>query len=254
MGNYKTYKIFAFIALIIELIASFVLFAKVKNMMASHDINTKEGWLLISLLLLLLATGVLFVLVLILTSQNSTNSVNKEIQFSDATDSMSDINIEDSDKNIDTENYLKKIIPKETAKFDLVVYTEKLLSNFAKEFDIVQGLFYLKEKDSEVFKNISKYAYFGEDEPQDFKTGESLSGQVAKNKTILYLDDIPDNYVTILSGLGTSSPKNLLILPIIINDVTIGILELASFKEFEKKYNEFYLALSEKIGEIISKH
>jgi two-component system chemotaxis sensor kinase CheA len=43
---------------------------------------------------------------------------------------------------------------------------------------------------------------------------------------------VPDNYITVLSGLGKSTPHHLVIAPIIHNDKSIGVMEIASFKPF----------------------
>lgn len=181
--------------------------------------------------------------------------MSNEIEFIDTTsDSYSSSDKELQDETIDIEGYIKRIIPKDTPKLDVKKYTEKILSNFAKEFDIVQGLFFVREKKSDIFNITGKYAYFGEEDPKSFKLGESLSGQVAKNKTILYLNDIPENYVTILSGLGSSSPSTLLLIPIIVNDKTIGVVELASFKEIKRKFNDLFEELSEQIGKTLSNY
>ena len=54
---------------------------------------------------------------------------------------------------------------------------------------------FVKEKESDIFNVAGKYAYFGEEQPKSFKYGETLSGQVAKNKTALNLKEIPENRV-----------------------------------------------------------
>jgi len=254
MTNFKIYKITAFVALLIELIVSFVLFAKIKNLITTNSIETNESSLYVLIFIVIFIATTLFILVFILSKDNNEIDVQAKVKFYESSNDDKEIIEDNSVEIVEIDTYLKKIIPKESAKFDVTTYAEKFLSNVAKEFDIVQGLFFAKDKDSDLFKNIGKYAYFGEEDPKDFKTGETLSGQVARNKTILFLTDIPDNYVTILSGLGTSSPNNLLIIPVIINKETIGIIELASFKEFEKKFNNLFLKISEIIGQTLSKH
>ncbi|MEA3318019.1 MAG: hypothetical protein U9R54_08685, partial [Bacteroidota bacterium] len=98
-----------------------------------------------------------------------------------------------------------------------------------------------------------KYAYFGEKEPADFELGITLPGQVAKNKKLLNLTSVPKNYLTILSGLGTSSPNNIIIIPVIFENDTIGIIELASFKTFDKKTEKILKYLSDSFGNDLSK-
>ena len=55
---------------------------------------------------------------------------------------------------------------------------------------------------------------------------------MAKNKTIMNVNHIPENYISVGSGLGSSSAGNLLIVPLLLNKEAIGIIELFSFKEF----------------------
>jgi transcriptional regulator with GAF, ATPase, and Fis domain len=200
--------------------------------------------------LLVAAVFALIIFILLISS-----SINKEDIYSRKLTQIEEIksknkvsDVEGKEETYNMEYYLNKIIPKENSKLDLAKYTEKILSNIAKEFDIVQGLFFVKENKSDVFNIAGKYAYFGEEQPKSFKLGETLSGQVAKNKTTLNLKEIPEDYVTILSGLGSSSPNNLLIIPIILKDETVGIIELASFKKFSKVIIELFESLSDKIG------
>jgi len=254
MNNFKTHKIVAIIALLSELIISFVLFGKIKNLIIENNIDANEKTISFLIIASILITAILFILLFNVFANKGEENLIKEIKFSNEDSSKNTVSENETNEIIDIENFTKKIIPKESSKFDITKYTEAFLSKFAKEFDIVQGLFFLKEKDSDIFKNISKYAYFGEEEPKNFKLGESLSGQVAKNKTILNIKDIPENYVTILSGLGSSSPKNLLIIPIISNNETIGIVEFASFKEFEHKFNDLFEKTAILLAKTLSKY
>ncbi|MCU0443394.1 MAG: GAF domain-containing protein [Microscillaceae bacterium] len=69
-----------------------------------------------------------------------------------------------------------------------------------------------------------------------YKVGEGLVGQVAKNGKPIRLDAIPEGYVKVVSGLGTASPRNILLAPIKNNEgEVLGVLELASFKIFNDK-------------------
>ena len=255
MSNFKTYKILAFTALLAELIISFVLFGKIRNLLLGSEFSSsgKSFYFLIILSIFFVTT--LFVIIILLTYRKEDEDLIGEIKIIEDTsnNNISTDNVS-QDELIDVENYIKKIIPKEDSKLSLTKYIEKFLSNIAKEFDVVQGLFFVKEKESDIFNIVGKYAYFGEENPKSFKLGESLSGQVAKNKTILYLKDIPENYVTILSGLGSSYPNNLLLIPVIINNETIGLIELASFKEFKRKFNDLFEKTSEQIGKALSKY
>ena len=64
--------------------------------------------------------------------------------------------------------------------------------------------------------------------------GEGLVGRCAHEKLTIYMTDIPENYVHISSGLGEANPTCLILLPVIENDNVLGVLEILSFKTFDK--------------------
>lgn len=256
MNNLKIYKTLAIISLFSELIISFLLFSNIRNLVTENEISTSNNVIFILIILFLVFTLILFASVILSTRYVETEDLSSEIKILDDDTSKKDENSNDVSKDelLDIDSYINKILPAENSKLDVTRYTEKLLSNIAKEFNIVQGLFFVKDKKSDIFNIAGKYAYFGEEEPKSFKYGESLSGQAAKNKTVLNIKEIPENYVTILSGLGSSSPNHLIIIPIVDKKETIGVIELASFKEFKKNFNELFEGMSEQIGKALSKY
>ena len=54
-----------------------------------------------------------------------------------------------------------------------------------------------------------------------------------------YVDDVPDGYIKIVSGLGSASPRHLLIVPVKKNNQVLGIIELASFTEVSEDQRKF---------------
>jgi transcriptional regulator with GAF, ATPase, and Fis domain len=64
----------------------------------------------------------------------------------------------------------------------------------------------------------------------------------------VYLTQLPPSYLQITSGLGESSPKCLLIVPLKIQDKVEGVLEIASFQEMK----DYEIAFVEKLAETIA--
>ncbi|MEK9939709.1 MAG: response regulator, partial [Methylotenera sp.] len=62
--------------------------------------------------------------------------------------------------------------------------------------------------------------------------GEGLVGQCAHDKTAIYLTDVPQDYIRIHSGLGDSAPGYLCVMPILMDNRVLGVLELAGFQAF----------------------
>ncbi len=77
--------------------------------------------------------------------------------------------------------------------------------------------------------------------------GEGLVGQAVLEKEYIYLTNVPDNYVSITSGLGQANPKSVLIIPLKSDEKVLGVMEFASFKIF----NEYEIEFLEKVGENI---
>jgi len=148
---------------------------------------------------------------------------------------------------------LARIMPAAGTDFDTVAaYTENLLQNIAKELQIVTGLVFVLNDDDQMFHISGQYAYFSEERPRSFPLDETLSGQVAKNRKLLNLKDLPEGYITVLSGLGKSTPRHLIIAPIVFNYKSIGIIELASFKPFSENEESLIQNVCESMAHLIN--
>ena len=148
---------------------------------------------------------------------------------------------------------LAKIIPDVEIKFDTVAaYTEKILQNIAKELDIVQGLIFVLSDTDCMFHISGQYAYYSEEPPRSFPIGETLSGQVAKNQKIINISDLPNGYISILSGLGKSAPRHLIISPVVHGNESIGVMELASFKPFGENEATLVQKISEAMANLLN--
>jgi hypothetical protein len=62
--------------------------------------------------------------------------------------------------------------------------------------------------------------------------GEGLLGQCMIEKERIEIRNVPEEYVSIASGLGQTTPKLIIIEPLHFNQQFVGIIEMASLKEF----------------------
>jgi transcriptional regulator with GAF, ATPase, and Fis domain len=121
-----------------------------------------------------------------------------------------------------------------------------------KQLEAGQGALYLIGDNNGKRKVELKQGYalsIGENANITFDPGEGLVGQSALSGQTLYLDDVPEGYIKIISGLGSASPKYLLIVPVKQNEKIRGVMEIASFTPLSEDQRKFAEEAARLIGE-----
>lgn len=142
---------------------------------------------------------------------------------------------------------IKEIIPSGNFK-KLDAFGKKLLTNLANQFNLVQAILYKNISESTNYQFVVGYGLTNEEPIPDFESGNGLNGEAVKNRTIMLIEDIPEDYFTVESGLGSSKPGQLIIIPIVSETKTIAVLELASFTPISEKN----IKTLEKFSDIVS--
>ena len=128
----------------------------------------------------------------------------------------------------------------------------ELISNLVEYLNADLGaLFFINSDnpDDVYFEQMATYAFEQKKHVQKkIYPEQGLIGRIFDEKETIYLSEVPDGYITIKSGLGEGNPKNLLIVPLLINKEVYGAVELASFNLIKGFQVEFI----EKIGENIA--
>ncbi|HYI78653.1 MAG TPA: GAF domain-containing protein [Chryseolinea sp.] len=113
------------------------------------------------------------------------------------------------------------------------------------------GLYILNDEDpnNKYLELISLFAFDSKKyEQQKVKLGEGILGQTFLEKETTHLTNMPEEYIRITSGLGEANPRALLLFPLKVDKEAYGIIELASFHEYQQHEIEFV----EKLGESIA--
>ncbi|HNV82059.1 MAG TPA: PAS domain S-box protein [Tenuifilaceae bacterium] len=131
-----------------------------------------------------------------------------------------------------------------------------IISNLVKYIGANQGGFYLlddSDPGDKFFNLTACYAYERRKyADKRVNWGEGLVGACGLEKQTSVLTKIPDSYLNITSGLGKANPRNLILVPLIVNDEIHGVIEVASFNVFDKYTVEFIEKVAESIASTIS--
>lgn len=114
-------------------------------------------------------------------------------------------------------------------------FAERLTSELAPLLHSGVSIFYQYSEEQQRLELTGSYGY---QERRHLSTsyalGEGLVGQCALERQPITLQDVPDNYVRIHSGTGEASPRSISVLPLLLRDKLLGVLELASFQHFSE--------------------
>jgi PAS domain S-box-containing protein len=143
---------------------------------------------------------------------------------------------------------------------DIKTLSNQIISNLVKYLQASQGgIFFLNHEmpEDQFLELIACYAYdrtkfINKKVLVNADGAEGLLGQAFWEKESIYLEQVPDNYVHISTGLGTSNPRSILMVPLLAHEQVHGVIEIASFHKFEKYQIEFVEKLAESIAITIS--
>ncbi|MFF4383574.1 HAMP domain-containing protein [Kitasatospora sp. NPDC001547] len=133
---------------------------------------------------------------------------------------------------------------------DLSVVAESVMDELAPLVGGQCGAFYLAEEGPEgtVLRLVGSYAFPDGERPTSFRLGESFVGQAARSRRTIAVDSLPPDYLAASSGLGRTESLSLIVLPIVVEEQVLGVIELASVRPFTQVHRDFLEQLLETIG------
>ncbi|ADR22576.1 hypothetical protein MATR_35780 [Marivirga tractuosa] len=167
----------------------------------------------------------------------------------------------DSLKNVSEEARIRNWTNKGSAEFGDILrkfnnniseLSEHVITFMVNYLNANQGSIFIVDEDAngeEALQLSATYAYdrkkFLE---KTIQPGQGLVGQVYLEKQSIYLKELPDNYISITSGLGKATPKSIFIVPLIANETVYGVIEIGTFTEFTENERKFIEDVGENIA------
>ncbi|MCX7170522.1 MAG: GAF domain-containing protein, partial [Proteobacteria bacterium] len=132
---------------------------------------------------------------------------------------------------------------------DTTEMADKILRFMVEYVKAGVGVLYLFDERSVKLNRTATYAArkdlkLGE----QFRLGEGLIGQAAREQKIVFLSDVPSDYLRIGSALGESAPKLITAIPLLHGNRLIGVIEIGTFVAFSEIELRFMEAAREAIA------
>jgi signal transduction histidine kinase/CheY-like chemotaxis protein/CHASE3 domain sensor protein len=126
--------------------------------------------------------------------------------------------------------------------------SEAVLDYVARYLEASVGALYIRDEQG-ALRRSGTYG-FPPDEQSGmvFRGAESLVGQAAHENRVIALADVPQDYIKINSGLGDSSPRNLLIAPFSHEGKVNGVIEVGFLHSITTRDREFVTMIAEAVG------
>jgi len=121
---------------------------------------------------------------------------------------------------------------------NITLLSQNILDYIVDYFGAKVGTLYLINEN-----RISLSASYGclknEIRHDSFDLDEAILGVAVKNKKIHKIDVIPENYLSVSTSLGSVAPQNILVVPIMNDEIVVGVLELGFLLELTDKDQDF---------------
>ena len=138
-------------------------------------------------------------------------------------------------------------------KDDFKALASKVLSELIKYIKATSGVLYMLNSEDESDEFLELIADYGcsneirKGKAKIYTTTGNLGVAFSENR-VMVINDVPENYIKIESGLGNSNPKALMIVPLSIDEKVFGIIELASFNKLSQLEIEFIKRVANNIA------
>jgi PAS domain S-box-containing protein len=137
-------------------------------------------------------------------------------------------------------------------KSDLAEFSYDIIRNLIRRVDAHVGAIYLLNQEESGEPEIEMIACYAYDQKKQINKkiyiGEGMVGRSIKTREIIHQQPLPENYITIKSGLGETNPDSLLIVPLVTGEEVYGAIEIARLGDFRDIHRSFLENVAEDIA------
>ena len=141
---------------------------------------------------------------------------------------------------------------------DFSELTDIVMTDISSFLGVRHGLLYVADQTEQYLTLVGGYGVPISAVGNRVLFGEGLVGQCAFTQVPVHMNTLPVDYVKIASATGSAEAKCIFILPLVLNKRLMGVIELASFRQFDENdqlvLTEICFALAMSIGMLSHKN
>ncbi|OEZ72821.1 signal transduction histidine-protein kinase BarA [Janthinobacterium sp. HH100] len=124
-----------------------------------------------------------------------------------------------------------------------------VLDFLAHRLEVAVATLYVVDEDGSL-RRTAVYGFNeqGVKEKQVFKLGEGLVGETAREKRLKHVQQVPENYLTVTSSLGSGAPLELVLVPVNNEGLVNGVIELGFTHPVSARAKEWLNLIGTNIG------
>lgn len=145
-------------------------------------------------------------------------------------------------------NIFNRVLRVDNQNLEMLAY--EIIQTLTTYLDAHMGGIYVKSDDkSDIYELVNQIGFSKEKAVQKVvKPGDSNVGLCILEKDTIFINDVPKDYDRVTSGLGSTIPASILIVPLISNLKMVGVIEIESLKEIQ----DYQISFVEKLAETIA--
>lgn len=151
--------------------------------------------------------------------------------------------------------HVAEILKTAQAESSLENMSNIVTSKIAELLNAGCGAFYITREDENKVQTLHLLGTYGYKKRKNisnvFKFGESLVGQAALEGNPIVLSDVPEDYIHVTSGLGAKQPRFIILLPIKLENKSLGVMEFALFQQATDIQQQFLEQLCNNLAVVI---
>jgi transcriptional regulator with GAF, ATPase, and Fis domain len=132
------------------------------------------------------------------------------------------------------------------------ILSKSIIVEFIEYLEVQQGALYLYNDDDENDPCLILVASYAPDEERlkgrRLELDEGQVGACFTERKVIRIDNLPQGYSKLSSGLGGSYLQHLVVVPLKLNEIVIGVVEFLSFEPL----SDFKVGFIEKTGETLT--